>query len=146
MILFVYKPWRPKEFFKFEMIIINILLSTFRFIWIPMLWVYDLIIFVILSVRGSPLDVRIWRLQTLNSDVLRRFPRWKGWSFIYVWRPTWCNWVLFSTESLIRDGLENEAEDDADDVCIKDKLRQYLDSKVSQTSCTRWDYRWNTFV
>ena len=33
------KPWRPKVFFQFE-IIINVLVSSSRFIWIPMLWVY----------------------------------------------------------------------------------------------------------
>ena len=33
-----YKPWRPKSFIHFE-IIINVLVSSFRFIWIPMLWV-----------------------------------------------------------------------------------------------------------
>ena len=37
--IFLYKPWRPKGFFQFE-IIITVLVSSFRFIWIPMLWVY----------------------------------------------------------------------------------------------------------
>ena len=37
--IFLYKPWKPKGFFQFE-IIINILVSSFRFIWIPMLWFY----------------------------------------------------------------------------------------------------------
>ena len=32
---------------------------------------------LVLSVRGPSLCVRIWRLQTSDSDVLRRFPRWK---------------------------------------------------------------------
>ena len=36
--IFLHKPWRPKGF-QFE-IIINGLVSSFRFIWIPMLWVY----------------------------------------------------------------------------------------------------------
>ena len=35
--IFVYKPWQPKFFFQFE-IILNFLVSSFRFIWIPMLW------------------------------------------------------------------------------------------------------------
>ena len=35
-----YKPWRSKGFFQFENII-NVLVSSVRFIWIPILWVYD---------------------------------------------------------------------------------------------------------
>ena len=38
--LFLFKPWEPKVFFQFE-IIINILISSFWFIWIPMLYFYD---------------------------------------------------------------------------------------------------------
>ena len=34
----LYKPWKPRSLFPFE-IIINVLVSSFRFIWIPMLWV-----------------------------------------------------------------------------------------------------------
>ena len=36
---FFMKPWRPKGFFQFE-ITITVLVSFFRFIWIPRLWVY----------------------------------------------------------------------------------------------------------
>ena len=36
--IFLYKLWRPK-IFQFE-IITHVLLTSFRFIWIPMLWVY----------------------------------------------------------------------------------------------------------
>ena len=44
-----------------------------------LLWVYTVILnILILSVRGPSLDVRIWRLQTSDSDVLRRAARWKG--------------------------------------------------------------------
>ena len=39
-VIFLYKPWRPKDFFQFE-IIINVLVSSFCFIWIPMVRVYD---------------------------------------------------------------------------------------------------------
>ena len=50
--------------------IINLLVSSSRFIWIPMLWVYghyhDYRYFL-LSVRGSSLDVRIWHLQTITA-------------------------------------------------------------------------------
>ena len=35
----LYTPWRTKVFFQFE-IIINVLVSYFRFILIPILWVY----------------------------------------------------------------------------------------------------------
>ena len=52
-----------KGFFRFE-IIINILVDSFRFIWIPVLWVYRHYKYFTLSVRGSTLDVRIWRLQS----------------------------------------------------------------------------------
>ena len=37
---FQYKPWRPKGFLQFETII-NVLVISFWFIWLPMLWVYD---------------------------------------------------------------------------------------------------------
>ena len=49
--IILYKPWGPKDFFKFE-IIINVLVSSVRFISIP------LEIFFILS----SLDTIIWRL------------------------------------------------------------------------------------
>ena len=38
--IFLYNPWEPKGFIQFE-IIINVLVSSFWFIWIPMLWVCD---------------------------------------------------------------------------------------------------------
>ena len=47
--IFLYKPLRPKCFFQFE-IIINVLVSSFRFIWIPMLWVYIIIEWVIINI------------------------------------------------------------------------------------------------
>ena len=37
---FLWKPWRSKGFFQFE-IMTNVLVSSFWFIWIPMLSVYD---------------------------------------------------------------------------------------------------------
>ena len=67
----------PEGFFQFE-IIINVWVSCFRFIWIPMLWFYGHYKYLILSVRGSTLDARIWRLQTSDADVKCRSPRWKG--------------------------------------------------------------------
>ena len=42
--IFLYKPWRLKGFIQFE-IILNVLVSYIRSIWIPMLWVYDHYIF-----------------------------------------------------------------------------------------------------
>ena len=61
------KTMETKGFFQFE-IIINVLGSSFRFIWIPMLWVCDIINMFTLTVRGVTLDVRIWRLQTSDFD------------------------------------------------------------------------------
>ena len=57
----MYKPWKPKGYVQFE-IIINVLLSSLRLIWIPMLWVYGHYIYLILAARGQTSDVRIWRL------------------------------------------------------------------------------------
>ena len=58
----LYHPWRPKGFDHFE-IIINVLVSSFRFIWIPMFWVcYKLYIFCLFFLfRGPSLYVKIWR-------------------------------------------------------------------------------------
>ena len=55
-----------KKFLQFENII-NVLASSFRFISIPMLWVYDHYKCLILSV----LVVRNWRLQALDSKNVR---------------------------------------------------------------------------
>ena len=51
IVLFFLNTWRMKGFFYFE-IIINVLVSSFRFIWIPMLWVYGHYIYLN-SFRGS---------------------------------------------------------------------------------------------
>ena len=37
--VFVYKPWGTRGYFQFE-IIINVLVNSFRFSRIPMVWVY----------------------------------------------------------------------------------------------------------
>ena len=37
--IFLYKPWKPIIYFEFE-ILFNVLISSFCFVWIPMLWVY----------------------------------------------------------------------------------------------------------
>ena len=52
---------RQKFFFQFK-IIINVSVSSFRSIWIPMLCVYSHYNYLIFSVRWSSLDVSIWRL------------------------------------------------------------------------------------
>ena len=52
-----------KGSFKFE-IIIHVLVSPFRFIWIPRCY-YK---YFTLPVRGSPIAVRIWRLLTSKVD------------------------------------------------------------------------------
>ena len=56
--IFLCKPWRPKGFFQFE-IIINVLVSSFCFIYIPMLRVYGYYYCLILLVQGPSLDVKI---------------------------------------------------------------------------------------
>ena len=63
-----------KEFFQFERII-NVLVSSFRFIWIPMLWVYShYILFIFFSAVAiyrrqilSSIDIRFWRLKTVPA-------------------------------------------------------------------------------
>ena len=52
--------------FQFE-IIMNVLVRSFRNIWIPMLWVYDDYKYCTLSVRGSTVDVIFWRLQSVPA-------------------------------------------------------------------------------
>ena len=58
--IFLYKPWRPKGFSQFE-VIINVLAGLFCFILTPMLWVYGHYKCLSLSVQGLTLDVKIWR-------------------------------------------------------------------------------------
>ena len=59
---FLYKPWKPKFFFQFK-IVINAFVNSFWFIRIDaMLWVYGHCKYLVLIVRVSGLDVRIWRL------------------------------------------------------------------------------------
>ena len=61
-------------FFQFE-IIMNVLVSSFRFIWIPMLWVYDLKTYFKPHSAGNDFsrqnlastDVRFWRLKSIPA-------------------------------------------------------------------------------
>ena len=70
--LILYKSWRPKGYFQFD-IIIDVLVSSFWFIWIPMLWGYGhQNIFYSYSAgidfshqNLTSTDVRIWRLKSI---------------------------------------------------------------------------------
>ena len=68
--IFLYKSMIPKRFAQFE-ISINVLVSSYRFIWIPYLCYGSTAIrnIRILSVQGPSLFIRIWRLQTSYSDI-----------------------------------------------------------------------------
>ena len=48
---FLYKPWRPKGFWNHH----NLLVRSFRFIWIPMLWVWGHYIFFLIFQCGGRL-------------------------------------------------------------------------------------------
>ena len=60
-IIISFKPWKLKFFFQFE-IVIYFLVSSSRFMWIHMLWVYDHY-----KVQSSTLDVRFWRLKSVTA-------------------------------------------------------------------------------
>ena len=62
MNIFSYKTWRPKDIIQFK-IIMNVLVSSFWFIWIPMLWVYGHYNILILTVRGSTSESEAVRLK-----------------------------------------------------------------------------------
>ena len=72
--IFVYKPWRPKVFFQFE-IITNALASSFCLIRIPMIWIYGhqnlLYSFSAEGIYGrqnlTSIDVGFWRLKTVPA-------------------------------------------------------------------------------
>ena len=65
---FLFEPWRPKGFIQFE-IIINVLVSSFWFIWIPMLWVYDLYKYFYSYSAGMDFRRQNLTLQSSDSDV-----------------------------------------------------------------------------
>ena len=72
--LFFFNPWRLKGFFQFE-IILNVLVGSLRFIWIPMLWVYGQwkyfnsfgagIVFIRQNLTST--DVRFWPIKTVPA-------------------------------------------------------------------------------
>ena len=65
--IFLNKPWKPKVFFQFE-IIISVLVSFFRFIWITMLWVYGHYKYLYSHSVGSILDIIICQIMTSKVD------------------------------------------------------------------------------
>ena len=66
--IFVYKPRDQRVFSIIFPIIINVLFSSFYFIWIAMLCFYDHYKKKLFQC-GETLDVRIWRIWTSDSDV-----------------------------------------------------------------------------
>ena len=93
--LCVYKPWRPKGFSQIETIL-NVLVISFRFILIPMLWVYGHYNCFNSFSAGTSLHARVWRPQTSESDVHRRHiltsvdspAHWEGWIVFTLWHAT----------------------------------------------------------
>ena len=71
---FLFKPWRLKGFLQFK-IIITVLVSSFRFIWIPMLWIiahykYVNSFIAVIDFRRQNLTstgVRFWRLKSIPA-------------------------------------------------------------------------------
>ena len=72
--ILLYKLWRPKGSIQFE-IIINVSVSSFRFIWIPMLWFYGHYIYFNSFSGGinfrrqnlTSIDVRFWHLNLIPA-------------------------------------------------------------------------------
>ena len=77
--LILYKPWSPKGFIQFE-IIINVLVSSFWFIWIHMLWVYGHYKYFYSYSSG----IAFSRQNLTSTDVIFWRLKWspfcKGWS------------------------------------------------------------------
>ena len=69
-----YKPWRPKGCFHCE-IIINVLVNSFRLIWLLMAWIYGHYIYFLFFIAGTvvirqnqtSVDVRFWRIKTVPA-------------------------------------------------------------------------------
>ena len=71
--LFLHKQWRPKGFSQFK-IIINVFVSSLRFIWIAMLWVYGHYNYFLFLQYGD----RLLTLWTSDSDDWSLSPHCKG--------------------------------------------------------------------
>ena len=66
----VYTSWITKHCFQFE-ISTNVLVSSFRFIWIPMIWVYGSI-----QIFNTFSAVTVFRRQNLTSIDVSFWPQW----------------------------------------------------------------------
>ena len=99
--IILYKSWRPKGLFKFE-IIINVLVSSFCFIWIPMLLVYGHytyfnslsmgIVFIHQNLTST--DVRLWRFyQFWRHDGRVNEMKWMGFqaTFVHMYDLNWAS-------------------------------------------------------
>ena len=88
--IFLYKPWIPKVF-QFEIIIINVLFRSSRFIWIPVWWVYDHYRFFFSAMIDfrRQINVRFWRQKAI--------PALKGLTFTTIW--TSVNVIAYTTHS-----------------------------------------------
>ena len=76
-------------FFQFE-IIINVSVSPFWFIWIPMLWVYNHYKYVYPYSAGIDFSLGIWRIQIPTTKVDPRAVRVKNPLFeAFAIRPKW---------------------------------------------------------
>ena len=116
---------KTNGFFQLE-IIINVLVSSFCFVWIRT-WhgstvIMNLLLFFCkyftLTVLGSNLDVGIWHLQTSDSEVWSQSPHWKGWWWLQWYGRSgchgWCYWY-----NVVRKDVWNKINN-------KDNIWQYL--------------------
>ena len=81
-------------FLQFQLIT-DVLVRSFRFIWIPILWVYGYYKSITLLVRGSTLDGRIWRRYTSDSKVDPRAERVNN-NYTIIMRVTWIRLSLIT--------------------------------------------------
>ena len=73
-----------KEVFQYE-ITINVLVSYFRFIWIPMLLVYGgYYIYIFFNSFSAGIDVRFWRLKSVPALQGLMKKRKRGWAYVNV--------------------------------------------------------------
>ena len=75
--IFLYKAWRPNSLFNSKSSWMSELALSDSFEYLCYGSMAIINIFT-LTARGSTLDVRIWRLQTSDSDDWSRSPRFKG--------------------------------------------------------------------
>ena len=70
--LLLFKPWRLKGFFQFN-IVINVLVSSFLLVWIPVLWVSEHYEDFNYLSAGIIAYTSFWRIKTV--PVLKGLPR-----------------------------------------------------------------------